>query len=118
MLSDDSAVDQASQAAADLAQRLVHNEESVLAVVLRTYGPIVGATLRRKYVILNLPDIEDILAIALARLWKIRDKFDPARGSLKATFYRLADQVVQDLFRHNWHKARRCEVSLRDISHE
>ena len=116
MLSDDYAVDQASQVAADMAQRLVQNEESVLAVVLRTYGPFVGAALRRKYVVLNVPDIEDILAIALARLWKLREKFDPARGSLKATFYRLADHVVQDLFRHNWHKARRCEVSLQDIS--
>jgi RNA polymerase sigma factor (sigma-70 family) len=113
---DQSTVDQRPQVATDLGQRLLQHEESVLEAVLRAYGPAVGAMLRRKYVILNVPDIEDLLTIALARLWSLREKFDPLKGSLRATFYRLADQATRDLFRHNWHKARRCEVSFQDIS--
>ena len=76
---------------------------------------MVGAAIKRKYSVLNSHDIDDILSAALVQLWKFRCQFDPEKGSLRATFFRIADHVALDLMRQGWHKARRREVSLQDI---
>ena len=103
------------QVCVDLAQRLLRNDEAALGVVLRSYGPVVGAAIQRKYGVLNSHDVDDILSAALAKLWQLRDRFDPAKGSLRASFFRIADHLAHDLMRHGWYKARRREVSLHDI---
>lgn len=115
MTANEPKMDDASHSALDIIQRLLRDEESALGAVLRAHGPVVGAAIKRKYCVLNSHDIDDILSTALVELWKLRSQFDPKKGSLRATFFRIADHVALDLMRHGWHKARRREVSLHDI---
>ena len=60
-----------------------------------------AAALRRRYFILNENDVEDVLATALYRLWASRERLDLAKGSLAALFYRIADNVVRNLFKRD-----------------
>lgn len=108
-------MDDAVQLAAEITQQLAHNDVAALDAVLRAYGPVVGAAIKRKYFVLNSHDIDDILSVALFQLWNLRARFDPAKGSLRASFFRIADHVALDLMRHGWHKARQREVALQDI---
>lgn len=115
MVLNEATADETVQSGTDLAKRLLCNDEAALGVILRTYGPVVGAAIQRKYSVLNSHDIDDILSAALAQLWQLRNRFDPAKGSLRASFFRIADHLTHDLMRHGWYKARRREVSLHDI---
>ena len=49
----------------DLALRLMDDDDSALAEVLRRYGPPIAAALRGKYETLNYEDVEDVLSIAV-----------------------------------------------------
>jgi RNA polymerase sigma-70 factor (ECF subfamily) len=101
-----------AQTAVDLGERLRRGDESSLGEVLRLLGPIAAGGLRGRYAVLNWQDVEDILAIALYRLWKFRGKFDPAKASLKSLFCRIADNTAKNLFRDGWQKVRQREVEL------
>src|SRR5690606_29011162 len=96
----------------DLSLRLLQNDETVLTEVLRTCGPSVAALLRKRYSTLNEQDVDDVLAIALFRLWKVRSRFDAERASLKTFFYRIAENATRDVFRSGWCKARQLEVAI------
>jgi RNA polymerase sigma factor (sigma-70 family) len=97
----------------EMAAKLLRGDEKVLAEILRNLGPAVQTLLTRKYRGLQTPeDIEDVLAIALFRLWRGRHLYDPERVSLQAWFYRIADNVVKDVLRSGWHKARQLETLL------
>ena len=102
----------------DLGSRLSQGDESALGAVLRDWGPAVSSLLQKNYSTLNEQDLDDILAIALFRLWKARERFDAARASLKTFFYHIADNAARDVFRHGWCKARQLEVSLTEWSGE
>lgn len=100
-----------------LSERLARGEENALEDVLREYGPPVRGLLARKYCgVLGEGDFEDVLAIALFRVWQHRERFDPTRASLKAWFYRIATNAARDVLRYGWHKARRLEVSYEGAS--
>jgi RNA polymerase sigma factor (sigma-70 family) len=101
----------------DLAARLRQGDESALEGVLRTHGPAVQRVLCRKFAAaLREADVDDVLAIALFRLWQARDSYDAAKGSLRVWFFRIAENAARDVLRHGWHKARRLEVSEQRIS--
>ena len=101
----------------DLAARLRQGDESALEEVLRTHGPAVQRVLCRKFAAaLREADVDDVLAIALFRLWQARDTYDAAKGSLRVWFFRIAENAARDVLRHGWHKARRLEVSEQRIS--
>ena len=86
-------------------------DERSLEEMLRQFGPTVRAVLiRRFHGVLAPADVEDILAVALHRSWLGRGRFDPAKGSLKAWFFRIANNVALDVLKYGWHKARRLEV--------
>ncbi len=94
-----------------LGRRLRDGDEVVLEILLREHGATIRAVLRQKFPTgLDHGDFEDILAIALFRVWSRRGQFDPDRGSLRAWFYRIAANVTKDVLRYGWQKARQLEV--------
>lgn len=97
---------------ADMAQRLLDNDEQVLEDVLRAYGPMILVVLTRRYQnVLREPDIEDVVSIGLFRLWNNRARFDRRKASLKVWFFRITENAARDVLRHGWHKARQLEVN-------
>jgi RNA polymerase sigma factor (sigma-70 family) len=56
--------------------------------------------------------VEDILIIAMIRLWKGRVRFDPERASLRTYFARIADNMARCLISSGWAKTRQLEVPL------
>jgi RNA polymerase sigma factor (sigma-70 family) len=86
--------------------------ETALGGVLCAHGPAIAALLRARYPSFNEHDVEDVLIVALYRIWRNRRRFDPQKGRLGAYFFRTADRVAQDVLRSGWHKARRMEVAL------
>jgi RNA polymerase sigma factor (sigma-70 family) len=70
--------------------------------------------LRTRYPAFNSSDIDDVMIIALARLWIARGRHLPERSSLKTNFFRIADNVARDVLKSGWCRARALEVPLDD----
>jgi RNA polymerase sigma factor (sigma-70 family) len=101
----------------DLAAQLRQGDERALEALLRAHGPAVHRVLCRKYAAaLREADIDDVLAIAIYRVWVARRQYDAAKGSLRVWFFRIAENAARDVLRHGWHKARRLEVTEQRIS--
>jgi RNA polymerase sigma factor (sigma-70 family) len=84
----------------EIAERLVNNEEVALDMVLHHIVPIVLPSLCRGLGYdFNDPTVEDIISMALFRLWQSRSRFDPKKGSIGAWFYVIARNVAIDLKR-------------------
>jgi RNA polymerase sigma factor (sigma-70 family) len=97
---------------ADMAERLLDNDEQVLDDVLRAFGPMLLVVLTRRYRnVLREADIEDVVSIGLFRLWINRSRFDRRKASLKVWFFRIVENAARDVLRHGWHKARQLEVN-------
>lgn len=97
---------------AELPERLIAGDERVLEDILRRYGGAVFALLRSRFQgVLHHEDLEDILSIALYRLWKARSRFDDCRGSLRSWWYRIAENTARDILRAGWQKSRAREIS-------
>jgi RNA polymerase sigma factor (sigma-70 family) len=93
-----------------LGRRLSSGDSSVLELILRTYGPAVGGWLRHKYAgRLGGEDIRDILACALWKLWRERERYDPNKSSLRSFFFLIARCEAVDLLRQG---SRVSEVHL------
>lgn len=100
----------------DFGRRLRDGDESVLEAILRADGPAVRGLLRQKFGgMLIAADFEDILAAALFRVWKYRDRYDPGRASLRVWYYRIAANVARDVLRYGWQKARQMEVPCEPV---
>ncbi len=83
-----------------LAERLRRGEESVLADILRDLAPRVRSRLRSHFgSFLAEGDYDDVLSMALYRLWMARAKYDPEKGSLLAWFYLIARALAWDFLR-------------------
>jgi RNA polymerase sigma factor (sigma-70 family) len=107
--------DSASQP--DIGQRLISGDEDALEAALRAHGPPVKALLRRKFFgPLTDSDFEDVLAVALFRMWQYRARYDSSRASLQVWFYRIAENVARDVLRHGWQKARQLEVAFEPLA--
>jgi RNA polymerase sigma-70 factor (ECF subfamily) len=92
--------------------------EDDLARLLQTAGPAIRAVLWRKYATaLRETEIDDVLSIALHRVWKNRSRFDPARGSLRAWFFCIAERAALDVIKSGWQKARALETVLGNGDH-
>jgi RNA polymerase sigma factor (sigma-70 family) len=102
-----------------LAVALLYNDEGALEEILRLYGPDILDTLHNKFTkrmgVLRYEDIEDVVSVALGRLWDARSNYDDSKGSLRAWFYRIADNLAMDVLKHSWYKARRLE---RDVGQD
>jgi RNA polymerase sigma factor (sigma-70 family) len=101
----------------DIGQRLISGDEEALEAALRAHGPPVKALLRRKFFgPLTDTDFEDILAVALFRMWQYRTRYDSSRASLRVWFFRIAENVARDVLRHGWQKARQLEVAFEPLA--
>lgn len=99
-----------------LAMALLDDEESVLEEILRRFGPDILEVLHGRFAkrlgALRYEDIEDVVSVALDRLWKGRAKYDDSKQSIRAWFYCIAENVALDVLKHGWYKARRLEENL------
>lgn len=85
--------------------------EAQLEALLRESGPAVKTLLlRRFHGLLRDADAEDVLVVALQRVWQHRGRFDAARGSLRAWLYRIAEHTARDWLKRGWQKARLLET--------
>ena len=101
----------------EILARLLRDDESAIQDLVRAYGPTISCALSQKYKgCQSREDLEDVLAIALFRLWQNRRRFDSTKASLRTWFYCIAENVIQDVLRSGWHKARRREAPLPDLS--
>ena len=105
---------QVSDDSIDLALRLMDDDESALEDVLRLYGPSIAAALRLKYEVFNYEDVEDVLSIAVERLWAARHRYDDRRSKLRTYFWKIADNAACDVFKFGWHRAKVMEVDYGD----
>jgi RNA polymerase sigma factor (sigma-70 family) len=96
-----------------LAIALLEDDESALEDILRLYGPDITKLLHAKYTLrrgaLAYEDIEDVVIIALKRLWYARASYDDKEQTLRAWFYCIADNVAKDAKKLGWDKARKLE---------
>jgi RNA polymerase sigma factor (sigma-70 family) len=90
----------------------VDPDDAWVRLVLSQHALPVGAWLRSRYFILTAEDVEDIIVMASIRLWRNRDNFDAARGSLRTWFARIADNVARRLIESGWARTRSLEVPL------
>ncbi|MCA9068974.1 MAG: sigma-70 family RNA polymerase sigma factor [Planctomycetaceae bacterium] len=96
----------------DLGERLRAADEQTLSEILRLYGPVARAILRSRFQgVLNASDIDDVLSIALFRLWQARETYDSMKSSLRVWFLRIAENAARDVLKFGWYQARRKEVS-------
>jgi len=99
----------------DIALRLMCGDESVLEEILRRpgYAPAVQRTLCLKYEgYLTEEDIEDVVSVAIRKLWDYRESYDESKGSVRTLLYRIADNYAIDVQRSGWYKARRLEAVI------
>jgi RNA polymerase sigma factor (sigma-70 family) len=100
-----------------LSQRLLNGDPSVLESILRAYGPPISVWLRHKYEQrLDREEIRDVLSAALCKLWYVRERYNPAKSSLRNFFFLLARHVAVDMLKSGWHSSRRYEVCLGDAA--
>lgn len=96
-----------------LALALLDDDESALAEILRLYGPDISRILHKKFTlhfgVLAYEDIEDVVVIALRRLWDARKSYDDKQQSLRGWFYSIAENVAKDVLKFGWHKASKLE---------
>jgi RNA polymerase sigma factor (sigma-70 family) len=98
-----------------LGRRLSDGDCSVLDCILRAYGPRVGGWLRHKYAgRFGSQEIRDILAMALHKLWQERDRYDPAKASLRGYFFLIARCAAVDAIRQGRHSSHGREILLGD----
>ena len=94
---------------ASLVSRLKSDDESVLEDVLRTIGPRVDGLLKMRHPFLRPEDREEFLIEALFRVWQARAQFDPAKGSLQAWYFSIAENLLKDRL-----KRKRCQEHVCD----
>src|ERR1700687_5557771 len=84
-----------------LALTLLDDDEHALEEILRLYGPDITETLHKKFNlhrgVLTYEDIEDVVVIALHRLWNARKNYDDKKQSLRVWFYCIAENVARDV---------------------
>jgi DNA-directed RNA polymerase specialized sigma24 family protein len=93
-------------------ERLRQGDETALVDVNHFYAPGVAHAVRVRFPFFSQADVDDVLAVAVFRLWQGRHKLDQSRGRLPTLLCHIALQVAVDVCRHGWQKARRREVSL------
>lgn len=96
----------------ELAFRLMEDDESALAEILVRFGTSILSMLSRKYTKFNQQDAEDVLSIALHKLWKNRQNYDDSKGKLRSYLFRIADNTAMDVFKYGWAKARFLPIDI------
>jgi len=81
-----------------LALALLDNDESALDEILRLYGPDIIESLYSRFSkrmgALRYEDIEDVVSVALGKLWKARSTYDDTKQSIRVWSYCIAEHVA------------------------
>jgi len=89
-----------------LALALLDNDESALDEILCLYGPDIIESLYSRFSkrmgALRYEDIEDVVSVALGKLWKARSTYDDTKQSIRVWFYCIAEHVALDVPKHGW----------------
>jgi len=95
-----------------LGMRLLESDEDVIKDILRKFGPQICGFLWQKYDgVFNTADIEDVLAVAIFRLWQARENYDESKGSVRVWFFKIADNAAKDVLKLGWRQAKNLEVN-------
>lgn len=98
----------------DLALRLMDDDESALADILTHFGASIIGLLVAKYGDFNREDAEDVLGIAVRKLWDRRHQYDESDGKLRSYFFKIADNTAKDIFKSGWKKAQQLPADFGD----
>ncbi len=94
----------------NIALGLWEEDESVLNTILTHYGPpIIKALMKMFTPYLNAQDCEDILSVAVLRLWEARATYDEKKASVRTLLYKIAVNYARDVLRSGWHRVREME---------
>jgi RNA polymerase sigma factor (sigma-70 family) len=99
----------------ELTARLGNDDGDALGDVIRLLGYPTERRIRSRLgAALSDGDYQDVMAIALGRLWLHRHRFDPARSNLATWFYVLARSIALDVLRRR-KRGREVAVDNLDI---
>src|SRR5208282_3145990 len=98
----------------DLGVRLKRGDQDVLNGILHAFGGRIARTLRTTFPSLREPDVEEILAESLFRVWTNRASYAADKGSLLAWFTRIARNVAIDALKPRWRQAQALERPFPD----
>jgi RNA polymerase sigma-70 factor (ECF subfamily) len=91
-----------------IAVRLAAGDQQALQQTLDVLGPSVAGLLRQHFgAALQEADIEDVMSIALYRLWIYRQQYQVKRSSLKTWLFLLARSAALDLLRKSGRERQR-----------
>lgn len=86
---------------------LRNNDSAALDEILARFGVRVEPALKKRFSpALNDTDLEDIMAIGLARLWQARERYDPTKARLGTWLFVMARSAAVDLLRKRAREAR------------
>ena len=85
----------------ELAERFRRGDEDALEEILRRAGPILCRVLaaRRRYRWVALDELEEVVADALLAAFRVREGFDPARGSFVGWLFAFARNGARNFAR-------------------
>jgi RNA polymerase sigma factor (sigma-70 family) len=99
-----------------LAMALLDGVASVLGDILRLYSPDIIDSLYSRFSkhmgVLTFEDIEDVVSVALRKLWDARESYDDTKQSIRVWFYCIAEHVAIDVLKRGWYKARKLEANI------
>lgn len=96
----------------NIALKLYEDDESAISDILEEYAPATGNWLNKVYGdVLATEDIEDVLCVAIMKLWDNRQKYNDKKSKIKTWLHSIAQNVARDLLKKNWHKAKQLEIS-------
>lgn len=80
----------------DATLKLMGGDESVITDILNRWAEPLGRTICKRYSALSNADAEDVVAVAVWRLWRWREQYDGSQGSIKAVLYKIARRIAED----------------------
>lgn len=98
----------------ELACRLMDDDESALVEILTHFGGSIVRFLVAKHSEFNEHDAEDVLSIAIKKLWDRRQQYDESEGSLRTYLFKIEDNTAKDVFKCGWAKAKSLPVDFGD----
>lgn len=84
---------------AEIVRRLRTGDETALRMLIELHGPQVKAGLRRQVAGAHDEDLQEMLVAGLTQLWRTRERFDPAKGSLGAWFGAITATEAKSILR-------------------
>lgn len=85
---------------AAIVEQLKCKEEEGLRRLLTRHGGAICRLLRRRFLLAEDHELEEAMNRAAYRFWMNADRFDPAKGSLRAYFFQVVRWEMLDLMRN------------------